>query len=84
MNISTIDAQQLVRRFRNLRNALLRAGRTLEVKQRQAIGKVAAQLDQLALDVKSGKRSRTVIDTEFSRILLRMGGMNLPPEVFED
>ncbi len=73
MTISTMDAATLVRLFRLFRDELLQVGRVFAGPEKKAAGVTAAKLDQMARDVAAGKRTRSVIDTEFSRLLLSLG-----------
>jgi hypothetical protein len=72
MQISMMPSAELVNLLREFRNSLLGVARQSVGPAVQAAAGAAAKIDRLATETAAGKRTRDVIDREFSKILLSL------------
>jgi hypothetical protein len=76
MSISMMPSDEFVRYLREFRDVLLGVARQTTSPASHAASLAAAKLDNLALDTAAGKRTRTVIDLEFGKVLLSLADKN--------
>src|SRR5262245_28218323 len=76
MRVSTMPSAELAPLLRKFRDSLLVVARKSSGPAVQAAAGAAAKLDKLASDTLAAKRTRDVIDHEFSKILLSLADKN--------